>query len=107
MTCQTRISKSALRGVSMISQKKSWSSDIRHCGNIRELDQLLGDILEAKRDAQATKDRNAAANSDKEPRKHLPGNQFILQAVRWKRKATEEQSTTSRDEPSKKQNRDI
>lgn len=76
-------------------------------GEIRELDKLLEDMSGAKRDAQKTKNRDAAAKSDQDSRKLLSGNEFILQAVRVKKPTTEEEGTTNGDEPSQKQKQGV
>lgn len=47
-------------------------------GEIRELDQRLRDIFEAKRNEQATKSKDFAGKSDQETKKLLAGNKLIL-----------------------------
>lgn len=76
-------------------------------GEIVESDQLLGDILEAKRDTHGTKNRDASTTSDKESNNLLARSEIIWQAVQGKNRAIYEEGSTSRgDSPSKKQRRD-
>lgn len=75
-------------------------------GEVGELDQLLGDMLEAKKDKEATKDGDAKEKSDQEAKKLAAGKELVLLSLKRKERRSRSDDEDG-DSPKKRRKLDL